>query len=246
MRTSESIKDLVSALSKAQGKIKGAIKDSANPFFKSHYADLDSNIEAIRDQFCENGLSIIQGDQFKDGAWVLETRLSHLSGQWVETDYPIICVKQDPQSFLAANTYARRGALTAIAGLSARDDDGNKASGHDGVNHAPPPMSESILKAQQYNDSFNPEEGFPFEVLSTDPPKSSSGQVSEKQIKRLYAISKQYGWTESQIKDYMVKMFGFDSKNKLTKTSYDVLCSAMERGPYQQQMSSQDQVEEFR
>jgi len=37
---SGSIGTLVGALAKAQGRITGALKDSANPFFKSKYADL--------------------------------------------------------------------------------------------------------------------------------------------------------------------------------------------------------------
>ena len=35
MNKSESIKELATALAKAQGQIKGAVKDSANPFFKN-------------------------------------------------------------------------------------------------------------------------------------------------------------------------------------------------------------------
>ena len=39
MQSSESINELAKALSAAQGEITGALKDSANPFFKSKYAD---------------------------------------------------------------------------------------------------------------------------------------------------------------------------------------------------------------
>ena len=35
MQKSESIKELATALAKAQGKLKGALKDASNPFFKS-------------------------------------------------------------------------------------------------------------------------------------------------------------------------------------------------------------------
>ena len=43
MNKSDSIKELALALHKAHTKIKAAIKDSANPFFKSKYADLSSD-----------------------------------------------------------------------------------------------------------------------------------------------------------------------------------------------------------
>jgi hypothetical protein len=133
MRTSEQLKEFYTALSKFQGSIKGAIKDSENPFFskgdkKSLYADLDACWEAIREELSKNGFSIIQGEAFKETMWIMETRLAHSSGQWIETDYPIKAIKEDPQTFLAASTYARRGSLSAIIGLSQRDDDGNEAS----------------------------------------------------------------------------------------------------------------------
>ena len=53
---SESLKELATALAKAQGEIKGALKDSANPFFKSKYADLSSVVDAIKVAFSKHGL----------------------------------------------------------------------------------------------------------------------------------------------------------------------------------------------
>lgn len=128
MRTSESIKELAMALAKAQGALKGAKKDAKNPFFKSNYADLEACFDACREPLALSGFSIIQGEVFKDNGWVLETRLLHSSGQWVETDYPIKPVKEDPQAWKSANTYARRSALTSMVGLHESDDDGNAAS----------------------------------------------------------------------------------------------------------------------
>jgi len=59
-KCSSDISALASALAKAQGTMKGAIKDSYNLFFKSHYADLASNWDACRVALSENGLSVIQ------------------------------------------------------------------------------------------------------------------------------------------------------------------------------------------
>jgi len=42
MQTSELINELATALSKAQGQIRGAVKDAENPHFRSKYADLAS------------------------------------------------------------------------------------------------------------------------------------------------------------------------------------------------------------
>ena len=59
-KCSPDISVLASALAKAQGMMKGAIKDSYNPFFKSHYADLASNWDACRAALSANGLSVCQ------------------------------------------------------------------------------------------------------------------------------------------------------------------------------------------
>ena len=48
MAQSDSIKNLATALSKVQGKLTYAKKDSANPFFKSRYADLESDRKSTR------------------------------------------------------------------------------------------------------------------------------------------------------------------------------------------------------
>ena len=48
MQFSDHLNELATALSKAQAQIKGAIKDSNNPFFKTRYADLSSVWEACR------------------------------------------------------------------------------------------------------------------------------------------------------------------------------------------------------
>ncbi len=127
---SENINELAKALAHAQSQFKGAIKDSANPFFKSNYADLESCWTAIREPLTKNGLSVAQLVQMEGPIPVLETMLLHTSGQFISSKSPIICAKQnDPQAFGAAITYMRRFNLSAIVGLTQVDDDGNTAAG---------------------------------------------------------------------------------------------------------------------
>ena len=59
-QTSKEINELAGALSKAQGQITGAVKDSENPFFKSKYADLAAVMDACRDPLSKNNLSYVQ------------------------------------------------------------------------------------------------------------------------------------------------------------------------------------------
>ena len=131
MTKSESIKELAAALAKAQGQMKGAIKDSANPFFKSKYADLASVVEAIRAAFSANGLSYIQTVEPSEKDEVrVETTLLHASGEWISCGVLALPVsKVDAQGYGSALTYCRRYSLSAAAGVSTElDDDGNAAS----------------------------------------------------------------------------------------------------------------------
>lgn len=126
---SESIAKLAEALSKAQGKIKGAAKDTANPFFKSKYADLASVWDACRDQLSAHGLSVIQTTEDGLEYVTIITTLSHSSGEWIRGRLTMKPVKNDPQGVGSAITYARRYALAAIVGVAPEDDDGEAASG---------------------------------------------------------------------------------------------------------------------
>lgn len=120
---SDTIGALALALSKAQADITGALKDSANPFFKSKYADLASCWDACRKQLAANELAVIQtveGDH-------LATILAHSSGEWVRSHCPIRAKDDSPQALGSAITYARRYALAAIVGLAQIDDDAEAA-----------------------------------------------------------------------------------------------------------------------
>lgn len=131
MNQSENINELATALSKAQSQMEGAKKDSANPFFKSKYADLASVWEACRLPLTDNGLSITQMSDvmsdFPDHV-VIYTQLNHSSGQWIRSKLAMKPVKNDPQAIGSCITYARRYSLAAIVGISPEDDDGNAAS----------------------------------------------------------------------------------------------------------------------
>ena len=126
---SESIKELATALAKAQAAIKGALKDSDNPFFKSKYADLSSVVEAIREPLASNGLSYVQVSHDAEHAAKVETLILHQSGEWLSCGPVSVPVsKQDAQGFGSAMTYARRYSLSAAFGVAPEDDDGNAAA----------------------------------------------------------------------------------------------------------------------
>lgn len=119
---------IFTALCKAQQNFKPAIKDTANPFFKSKYADLASIWDACKDALAANDLFVSQSTDLTETGPVLVTRVYHTTGEYIESKTPIICAKQnDPQAFGSAMTYTRRYSLAAILGIITDDDDGEGA-----------------------------------------------------------------------------------------------------------------------
>jgi len=127
MKSSDAINELANALCNAQSQMGGAVKDSANPFFKSSYADLTAVIKAIKQPFADNGLSYTQFPVTDENGMGVCTRLMHVSGQWLEGQFTLPVVKRDPQAASSSLTYARRVSLSSIAGIPTADDDAEYA-----------------------------------------------------------------------------------------------------------------------
>ena len=128
MNQSDSIAKLATALSIVQGKLSHAKKDSANPFFKSKYADLESVWDACRSLLAENGLCVMQfPGEFLEGCMSLDTILAHSSGEYIKQTMEVPVTKLDPQGVGSALTYMRRYALAAVVGVVQADDDANAA-----------------------------------------------------------------------------------------------------------------------
>lgn len=130
MNQSEQINELVTALSKVQGKMKPAVFNKKNPHFNHKYADFTSCMEACRDLLCEHGLCIMQCMEQQEGRYVLVTILAHPSGQWIKSFFPVIPKNNDSQSLGSALSYAKRYGLTSLLGIVSddEDDDANAAS----------------------------------------------------------------------------------------------------------------------
>ncbi len=128
MKCSNSTTQISAALAAAQGEMGTAKKTADNPYFKSRYADLASCIEATRGALSAHGLAVVQTADCDGDLAIVETRLTHTSGEYFESRTVLKPVKADPQGMGSAVTYARRYAYMAIVGLAAEDDDGNAAS----------------------------------------------------------------------------------------------------------------------
>lgn len=143
-RRSPEIAKLGEALAKAQGEMKHALADSANPFFSSRYADLASVWDACRDPLSKNGLSVVQTVDSDDPQIArVTTMLLHSSGEFIETT--LSCkipdarqnekgeYKVTPVQLMGATiTYLRRFSLAPLVGVATLDDNDGTAGQGDG------------------------------------------------------------------------------------------------------------------
>jgi len=123
------MKEIAIALLKAQSEMSNPKKGSANPYFKSKYADLNAVREAVIPVLNANGISVLQPMTTVDGKNYIKTVLLHESGETIESLTEIIYAKtNDAQAQGSGITYARRYGLQSLVCVGADDDDGNAAS----------------------------------------------------------------------------------------------------------------------
>jgi hypothetical protein len=127
MKMSDSIIELASALSKAQGMIDDATKTGMNPAFRSKYADLAAVRAVIREPLAVNDLAIVQAPRTVEGSVEVETMLIHKSGEFLSETLRMPVNKWDAQGIGSGITYARRYGLMSILSIASEDDDGNAA-----------------------------------------------------------------------------------------------------------------------
>lgn len=123
------MKNIASALVKAQKAFGPALKTSTNPHFKSRYADLSACVEAVIEGLNANGIMLMQPCHESETGVTVETLFVHESGETLSAGkLHVPAAKQDPQGYGSALTYARRYSLMAACGIAPEDDDGNAAS----------------------------------------------------------------------------------------------------------------------
>jgi ERF superfamily len=123
------MKNIASALVKAQRGFAPALKTSTNPHFRSKYVDLAGCVEAVVDSLNAAGIALIQRTSEDATGVTVETVFVHESGEMLECGkLHVPAAKQDPQGYGSALTYARRYSLMAACGIAPEDDDGNAAS----------------------------------------------------------------------------------------------------------------------
>lgn len=141
------MKQIATALLKAQTEMSNPKKGSTNPFFKSKYADLNSIREAVIPVLNSNGISVLQPIVHTEGKNFVKTILLHESGELMESLTEIVYNKiNDAQAQGSGISYARRYALQSFVCVGADDDDGQRA-----VQNKPNASKEVMQKAKDAN-----------------------------------------------------------------------------------------------
>ena len=123
------MKNIATALVKAQKAFAPALKNAVNPHFRSKYVDLASCVDSVIGALNENGIFLFQTTTEHPDGVICETSFLHESGERLDCGklfFP--APKHDPQGFMSCLTYIRRASLMAATGQAPEDDDGNSAS----------------------------------------------------------------------------------------------------------------------
>ena len=130
------MKNIATALVKAQIAFQPALKNSLNPHFRSKYVDLASCVESVIDALNANGIFLFQTTSEHPDGIICETSFLHESGERLDCGklfFP--APKHDPQGFMSCLTYIRRASLMAATSQAPEDDDGNAGSKPVKANH---------------------------------------------------------------------------------------------------------------
>lgn len=117
---------IAASLAKCQGEIDPPKKDKKA--YNYWYTDLAGIISVIKEPMSNNGLSYTQSPTCTATSVTVKTNIFHTSGELISSTLTFPAKITNPQEAGSAITYARRYALSAILGIAAEDDDGEKVS----------------------------------------------------------------------------------------------------------------------
>lgn len=226
MQRSDSIAKLAPAFVSAQGELDNVAKDAQNPHFRSSYASLPAILDAVRPVLARHKLGVMQFPvDCGEGRVGVETIVMHESGEFMCHTYSARAVKDDPQGYGSAITYARRYALAAVLGISQDDDDGNAASA------APRRQQRQATREEQA-----PYRGQEARVERPAAATKAPGKITAAQRNRLFAIvgeeGKRANLTAAQAHEELrsvASRYGYASSADITTEHYDTIIAEAQK-----------------
>lgn len=192
---SESIKEITTALTKAQIAflpIKRTEKvgyDTKSGSKKYNYAPLDVVIEATKKALSMNGLAVTQSTKLVEGNTILETLLSHSSGEWLSGELCVGKQDQPPQTLGSALTYMRRYGYSAMLCVSSEEDDDAESATDKKIpeNKRPDPNK---ITDEQYQKilALATEKGVSLSQVGKSYIKATLGKTQSKELTQVEAL----------------------------------------------------------
>ena len=169
--TSESTGEISKAMALVQAEIGNVAVDASNPAFKrgnkdSKYATLAAVLDVCRPALSKHGIAVLQSPGNDGDQVTVTTRLTHGSGEWMQSTVGVKPDRATAQGLGAATTYLRRFALAAMCGVAQDDDDGNEASGTNG--NAPSRPAGVQSGSQIRPQASAPQKGNPVDSAKAD------------------------------------------------------------------------------
>lgn len=179
MERSQTISKLAGALITFHLKVDKIKKDANNPFFKSKYASLTNILDAVSIPLAECGLAVTQFPTGQDG---LTTLLIHAeSGEFIESTYEMVGLKNTPQERGSLISYQRRYAITSVLNLNISDEDDDANASTYGAKATKP---EKVDDGKQWLNKNTP-------LYMMACSKLASGETTLEAIKKTCKLSKE-------------------------------------------------------
>ena len=216
------MKEIASALVKAQRAFGPALKTSTNPAFRSKYAKLENCIEAVIDALNENGIMLMQQTRACEDGVIVETTFIHESGEMMSGGVlHVPAAKHDPQGYGSALTYARRYSLQAACGIAPEDDDGNTATQAVQQKQAAPKPAAPEAKAPVRMEGKDT----PWQLKVVSKPDGDHGQWSQLVIDATMLQIEQAKSEADVMSIYKTNQNIYGEVKSGSPTAYDVLMS---------------------
>lgn len=163
MNKSDSIKELATALNKAQAEFSPAPLNSSNPHLRNKYADLGSIIESTKPILSKHGLSVSQMVYGVANEIGITTLLMHVSGEWLESSVimPVMEQKGINNAQVAGSiiSYLRRYSLASALGIYSGDDNdaqvGKPKVGRERVGQSSQPLEKELPQPRATTPAVN-------------------------------------------------------------------------------------------
>ena len=205
--------NLFTALSQFQGEIKSVKKGTINPFFKSKYADLATLWDNIREPLSKNGLAVTQ----LMGGQELTTILGHESGEYLTSTV----------KFPLTQTIIKDADGNPVTPIQYKTNDDPQSIGSS-ISYYRRYALSAILGLSAEGEDDDAEGAMDRKYA---PRKELRGEITQPQIKKVHALSREMGYSKEQLAALSNELFpGVASLTKLTKAQASTLIESIGLG----------------